>query len=121
MNEEVKKLWTDALRGEFKDKQGKGRLRTLDDHYCCLGVLCELHRRAHNLGVEEWRKLSTTSIWYKGESVQLPLEVRTWAELTYANPAIKDGDGTTNLADLNDGTIADHSFEEIADIIEKNL
>jgi len=41
---EIKQLWTAALRsGEFK--QTTGMLRN-DGGMCCLGVLCELHRRA---------------------------------------------------------------------------
>ena len=41
MNPLIKAKWVSALRsGEFK--QGTMQLRTLDDKYCCLGVLCAL-------------------------------------------------------------------------------
>lgn len=41
MNKEVKAKWVAALRsGEYK--QGKGRLKNINNEYCCLGVLCAL-------------------------------------------------------------------------------
>lgn len=41
MNQEIKKQWVAALRSG-KYQQTKGRLRTIDNRYCCLGVLCDL-------------------------------------------------------------------------------
>jgi hypothetical protein len=41
MKAELKQKWIAALRsGEYK--QGKGVLRTTEDRFCCLGVLCNL-------------------------------------------------------------------------------
>ena len=41
---ELRQLWVNALRsGEFK--QGKAVLRSTDNEYCCLGVLCEVAAR----------------------------------------------------------------------------
>jgi hypothetical protein len=41
MDAEIKQKWVEALRGgQFK--QGEGVLRTNDDRYCCLGVLCSV-------------------------------------------------------------------------------
>jgi hypothetical protein len=44
---ELKQRWLDALRSG-KYKQGKGALRTGKDHFCCLGVLCDIS------GAGEW-------------------------------------------------------------------
>lgn len=45
MNSDIKKLWIAALlSGEYT--QGRKVLRGADDTYCCLGVLCDLHRKA---------------------------------------------------------------------------
>ena len=50
MNSEVKGQWTTALRsGEYE--QGNGVLRTIDNTYCCLGVLCELAVKANVIPV----------------------------------------------------------------------
>lgn len=41
MDPTLKERWVTALRsGEYQ--QGQGVLRTTDDHFCCLGVLCDL-------------------------------------------------------------------------------
>lgn len=41
MKKNVKEKWVAALKsGDYK--QGVGRLRDKDDHYCCLGVLCDV-------------------------------------------------------------------------------
>lgn len=41
MQAELKQKWIEALRSG-KYQQGKGVLRTDTDHFCCLGVLCDL-------------------------------------------------------------------------------
>lgn len=41
MDAEWKRKWVEVLRSG-KYKQGLGRLRTVDNCYCCLGVLCDL-------------------------------------------------------------------------------
>jgi hypothetical protein len=45
MDQQIKSEWVAALRsGEYK--QGVQLLRQ-GDYFCCLGVLCDLHRKAH--------------------------------------------------------------------------
>jgi hypothetical protein len=42
VSNDLRQLWLDALRrGEYK--QGKHRLRSRWDEFCCLGVLCDIH------------------------------------------------------------------------------
>ncbi len=99
MKPEIKKKWVQTLRsGKFQ--QGQGCLRQ-GDKFCCLGVLCELHREETH---GEW-KLGN----YLG-AVQLPPdEVSNWSGLTSL-------DRIKTIAGMNDGGV---SFETIADQIEK--
>ena len=119
MNPEIKKLWTDALTsGEFK--QGINGLLREEDRHCCLGVLCELHRRAFP-GGEQWVLCGYSNVQcagYGGEISFLPDNVAQWAELPENNPGVWIEDSDTCLSDLND---AGSSFAEIAKIIETQL
>lgn len=42
IDKELLKRWIDALRSR-KYKQGKGCLRSKNNTYCCVGVLCDLY------------------------------------------------------------------------------
>ncbi len=111
MNPRVKELWVTALRSD-RYQQGRGHLKSLNK-YCCLGVLCDLHRKEFG---GEWDRDR-----YKGEYDVLPTDVRGWAEIERASPVIgRDTIGLPVSAvqanDLNGNT-----FLEIADMIEKNL
>lgn len=46
MKKEIAMRWIEALRSG-KYMQGKGRLRSFYDEFCCLGVLCNLHAIEH--------------------------------------------------------------------------
>lgn len=122
MNPIIKEKWLTALRsGKFK--QGKEELRTLENKFCCLGVLCDIYRKETKLG--KWCKYHKNKFYFTNtkKSKQkfksqglLPLSVQQWAELTYCNPLIADKQ--MSLASLND---SGSTFQEIADIIEKNF
>lgn len=79
MNLELIRKWVDALRSG-KYEQGRLALRSKDDKYCCLGVLCDIAK--DKLGLE-WT-LEEDSFRYDvgksemmiGSSIVLPLEVR---------------------------------------------
>jgi hypothetical protein len=79
VNAEIKARWLKALRsGEYK--QAKNALRAVDGSgYCCLGVLCELHRLDHN-GVWD-QPNSKSSPSYLGQEGILPEVVAEWAGL----------------------------------------
>lgn len=85
MNKRVKKLWIKALRsGEFEQatntlREGSGK----SARYCCLGVLCELHRR-HSKEPGRWQ-----GDMYCGEAATLAQEVQTWAKIDDDNPVVK--------------------------------
>ncbi len=102
MNQEVKKKWVDALRSGKYD-QCKGSLKG-EKGYCCLGVLTDLYLKEKNLDWIEYQNWGT-----------LPSLVTHWAGLDYNNPSI----GISYATELNDDF--NKTFDEIADLIEKNL
>ena len=109
---QVIRNWVSALRsGEFQ--QGRGVLR-LDGKYCCLGVLCELHRR--ETGGPEWARNSRYDREsYLDELCGLPEAVREWAGLPDSNcPLPSQLCGAIGMND--DGS----TFAEIAEAIEKD-
>lgn len=110
MVKKVKKLWLEALKSE-KYKQGRGALKK-KDRFCCLGVLCDLHRIRFKK--EKWGKQGKHFEVYLGCSIELPEAVRKWAKLKERNPIID----SIHLSAYND---KGSSFNEIADIIKKEL
>jgi hypothetical protein len=123
MKKAIKKLWVEALRsGKFK--KGKGALHPTKGTYCCLGVLCELHRTRLKKPKDEWeiREVDGEKRFvYKGQKYSLPLEVREWAGLNNSDPIPKDN---LCLSEANDGINGKGrglGFKKIADLIEEHL
>lgn len=100
--------WVAALRSG-KYKQGHSLLRSTQNHYCCLGVLCDV------LGVE-WRVKSEANISYLAyeSETYLPDTIVEIAEMKSKNGIIHG----TSLVNFND--VYRKNFNEIADIIEQN-
>lgn len=116
MNRKVKKLWLEALRsGEYR--QTYGRLRTrCGNSFCCLGVLCDLHRKEH-------KDMAWKYTAYIDTETALPNAVMKWAGLKQQDPKInggKDLHGVVidTLSRLND---LGRPFSKIADIIQSQL
>ena len=106
MNKSVKLKWKKALiSGEYK--QGKEVLKQLDNSFCCLGVLCDIHSKETDTSWDE----NAYGATYRNESIELPPEVVEWAGI--------DFDIQEKLIDMND--IQDKSFIDIAYYIDKNL
>ena len=129
MNQDIKTRWLEALRsGRYK--QGKGSLRTTDDQYCCLGVLCDL---AVQDGIVEWephRDEGADVYEIDGLLGSLSYEVRVWAGISddagRCEPVYLDiGERTIFVGDsliqLNDQTEIPFNFEQIADVIEEQF
>lgn len=118
MDKEIKAKWLTALRsGEYK--QTKRVLNDGKEGFCCLGVLCEVHRKETGEGswVDDKSDDDLPCLGYMGETMVLPLDIVSWAGLPEdggRNPPI----GKDSLAELNDKGM---SFAEIADIIEANF
>ena len=112
MIEQVKQKWLSALRsGDYQ--QTRSYLRN-EDGFCCLGVLCDLYGKEHNV---EWN-LANSGINYEfqDEPECLPPSVVEWAGVVGTDPVI--GNGEAFLSQLND---TGYTFNEIADLIEKHL
>lgn len=118
MDKLIKEMWVQALRsGEYQ--QGKSCLND-GGSMCCLGVLCDLHRKEFN---GEWRPVDDRTRLTYGSSAgghYLPHEVMQWAGLSDVNPKLRDG---SFLSNHNDGYLMDRprTFSEIADLIEREL
>lgn len=117
MKPEVKEKWVAALRGgEYE--QGDSQLRSADNRFCCLGVLCDLAEKA---GVVEAVSLhDDDGYYYAGASAYLPRRVQDWAGLEQEDPEVQyeDEDDHRSLSALND---EGETFSEIADLIEAQL
>jgi len=113
MNEHAK-AWVAALRSG-KYEQAKGRLRSPGNHFCCLGVACELAVAAGVIPAAEWSP--DREEWtYGGKSGTLPPVVRNWLGLRREDGGYKSGPTSYgSLSGLND---AGGSFKRIAYIIE---
>jgi hypothetical protein len=108
MNKEYKEKWVEALRsGEYK--QGTRYLKH-GDEYCCLGVLCDTVDPDNAM---DWK-----------DRRDLPVEMQHKVGLSATGIVTmhNGNDGNTyssTLAYLNDWD--EYTFEEIADVIEKEL
>lgn len=113
MKPEIKAAWVAALRsGEYT--QGRMRLRSPQNEFCCLGVLCNLHAQAH----PEIAAQQTDPNTYFG-LVGLPAtSVIYWADLPGHDPAVQHHSKWTRLSALNDNGL---TFNQIADLIEAQL
>ncbi len=132
MNEYVKGLWLKALRSGKYD-QGTGRLKSTEidfggqenDYFCCLGVLCEIHRQEV---AGEWGDVNGFGLGYIADRnyahikdaaiYELPFTVQKWAALDSGDPFVDTEDGRFELSALND---AFKPFNKIADAIENSL
>lgn len=115
MNKAIATKWAEALRsgsyGQCKEVLQRGT-----GGFCCLGVLCDLHRQAKG---GEWvgpQPHTVGGLIYQpaegGEDYSmLPEAVAAWAGIRCANPSA-DGEG---LAVRND---EGWTFNQLADLIE---
>jgi hypothetical protein len=116
MNPQVKEKWLSALRsGDYQQTQ---RYLHKEDGFCCLGVLCDLYGKEHNV---EWNLAVAEDEdrnYYRFQDylASLPLSVMEWAGVESPNAYI--GSGSLTLWELND---SGSTFNEIADLIEEHL
>jgi hypothetical protein len=128
LDPEVKRLFLDALRsGEYE--QGRLKLRTFDNKYCCLGVLTDLAVKAgvvrwieseYGWGIEEALPNGTSHV----NTTDLSDKVMRWAGLeveTCRSGNIFTGTNyqEDNLMHFNDQE--DFNFAQIADVVEENV
>lgn len=111
MKKEIAMKWVEALRSG-KYRQGRGELRTKDNRFCCLGVLCEITKDKTNVDWS-WPSDLYDPLCFDGKYTALPESVRVLAGMKSISGDLSE---TKCLASLND---AGMSFKEIADLIEK--
>lgn len=121
MNEDVKELWTEALRsGDYE--QGKGSLTNIDGtgtkYFCCLGVLCAV---AVANGLDLLVYEDEDRVTYNGASAYLPEAVMEWAGLEQEDPPLlkPETDNEYWASTWND--VHNTSFNRIADLIDNSL
>lgn len=109
MDKALKAKWLEALRSG-KYKQGRGKLRSVDDEFCCLGVLCDIS------GQGQWKMVESEAgycYFKEGERdcCMLPPFMDEFSDI---------GAGTEeDLIGLND--IDELSLPGIANWIEENV
>lgn len=101
-----RRLWVEALRGGAYE-QGDEFLRSLDDKFCCLGVLADI------AGCD-WRK-DNISKDADGCSRSAPKRAMDFVGLAESEGKYDFGSDFVSLAIHNDGG---KTFAELADIIE---
>jgi hypothetical protein len=118
---EIQQKWVAALRsGDYA--QGSGLLRTSDNKFCCLGVLCDL---AVKSGVSVECRQTDGYYVYDNAHGALPTSVVNWAGLHSANPAVSTDIPSLPLVprlswinDVKDNGDHRYDFDAIATIIE---
>ncbi len=110
VREDLLKRWVVALRsGHYK--QGKNVLRSVDDNYCCLGVLCEVYnKQIGGLKIEKLHKqpgIVKNFYSFDGCEARLPPAVKIATKIN----------NCSTYAVMNDDK--NKSFAEIADYIEE--
>lgn len=103
---ELKNKYLAALRSSAY-KQGFYGLRSKDDHYCCLGVLCDI------IAPDDWEEAACEIfgdeyILHRGQDVMPDEHLLDDVDTTWYGI----------LSEMNDNGV---SFKEIANWIEKNL
>lgn len=124
MKPEIKERWLKALRsGEYE--QGESALKTNDDKFCCLGVLCDLYIKEKGL---EWIAEKDKDAFSNDNGIRntihgtwayVPKEVQEWAGLSDQNPNVQLPQEKVSLGVVND--LRRENFEAIATLIENNL
>lgn len=122
MNKEIKGKWLAALESGEYDK-GRFMLRSIDDKYCCLGVLCDLYAKEHD--GEKWEIQDDNSdvflfiededndiFVFQGQSELLPHAVADWAGLDSRSPVI----GGVLLTEIND---ENDTFDSVIELIKE--
>lgn len=123
MKPDIKEKWIAALEsGEYI--KGERLLKSSQGKYCCLGVLCDLHRKEtgkgewKNNGEYEYQVAETRS------DTLLPRRVAEWAEIDFnpkflnAEGRLEDFKGYKLLTDLNDAAEGG-DFSPMIEAIEK--
>lgn len=111
---ELTRRWIAALRSG-KYKQGRHYLRSKTDHFCCLGVLCDLY---YPDGWED-ADVDNKRSWYRFRGLTTLRAAEIIPPKEVANAVGMCLYEYRELAEMNDEYC--DSFEEIADAIEEMI
>lgn len=120
MKKEIKKQIIEALKDGFYE-QSVGLLRTGQDGFCFLGVLCDLYNSFYS-GIDFWN-IDMYGVWdFMGFTEEIPVKVQLWSGLdsvcSLPNNALyflSNGKKADSMVELNDDG---RSFDELAEIID---
>jgi hypothetical protein len=118
MDRQVRDAWVSRLRSGTV-KQTASKLGRLDGSRCCLGVLCDL--AVEDGAIQPPTPDQRGNLWYGDWAEYLPGLVCMWAGMTACGRCVVvlNSDGLTDsLTAMNDRGVP---FDELADIIEKQL
>lgn len=101
---DLKARWLEALRSG-KYTQGEGQLRSLDDKFCCLGVLCDI------VDSGLWKRGNKYYFYEFHDDPRFGSIPHEWGLPRMTLEGMNDGNPNTSPA----------SFHEIADWIEANI
>ena len=130
MKKNIADMWIKALTSG-KYKQGKYVLRTVDNKFCCLGVLCDLYNQDMSKKKKRTLKITKTNSTLNGTDPNcykygnndsyLPSSVMKWAGMKTNKGELLIDEEFCNLAMLNDGEFGEKSFsfKKIAGVIKK--
>jgi hypothetical protein len=107
METSLKQKWVEALRSK-KYKQGKSALRSTDNEFCCLGVLCDV------IDPNVWRNPENTK-WTSNYEYLMCTRLLPYSIAQCQNLPQTQLEKLMNMND--DGK----PFTEIADYIEVNV
>ncbi len=109
MNKDVVRKWIKALRsGDYN--QARYCLRSFDNDYCVIGVLCDLHRKEHGQ-ISDWKPQYDYYI-YK-EFAIVPDVIKEWLGVNWVHLHLD------RLVHLNDDMRK--SFAQLATYIEDKM
>lgn len=121
--EEARKLWVEALQsGEYKQTTSTLRRtgpRGGNESFCCLGVACEVYRKAEGVGRWDTNDGYGSGTFFPTENPTdrgagtLPEVVKNWLGL--ATPWASQINDIRSLTDLND--TSKWSFKDLAQLI----
>lgn len=129
MKKNIADMWIKALTSG-KYKQGRYVLRSKDNKFCCLGVLCDLYNqdmsknKKKTLKITEMKNFSEIPCYkYGGNDDYLPVSVMKWAGMRTPKGEVLIDEEFCNLAMLNDGDFGEKgfSFKKIANVIKKHF
>jgi hypothetical protein len=113
MKSELKRKWVEALRSG-KYEQGRLQLRTHDNKFCCLGVLCDI------VDSSKWKPADVDDEYYNGYFYD---GIREGSPLTYRilPDSLLEQVGCRMEAYLSNANDNHDTFEQIADYIEREV